>query len=615
MNSKIDLKTAIASLKSAYLISDYIKKSGIRLTASGAGKWKGLCPFHNEKTPSFTVSDHFQNYHCFGCGAHGDILKYVTETEHLDFMEALEKLAEERGIELNLSRSKEKSIDYRSLRECLKESANFFAREYRKLSSDHKARKQVTDRGLSEKGMIYGYAPEKRTALYDHLKSLNFSDEVILQAGVATYWEESKRYSDFWSGRLMFIITDITGKPIGFAGRKLFEEDKRGKFVNSQAGPLFDKSSALFNIQNAKAPASEAKEVFVAEGQFDVAAFIEADIKNVVASSGTAFTQQQGAILQRLVGENGKVVFAFDGDEAGVKAALTVFKNVPGIHSSAWVVQFPEGEDPCDYRLRHGNAKLGELVKKSIPLVGFVLEASKASHDLTSEVGRAQYLDYASRVLATISSSSLRESFARTVALDTFTEVDLVKDRVKKSKPLELAPEQAHEEVTRTTPEELVDEKSASILDLIEQDKHYALAARFIALAVLDRTLVEHLPKNKAKLPKEFSQVIDELVALDVDSPIIPEAFQESDLVNYLTTAKLYPHAIHSAFDTKKQFAYVFKRYMKAVKESNEKQVHARLHSILASSTDNQVGLLEEALTKETKLLEEMNSGKTTVSD
>lgn len=600
-----DLKSVVAQIKSAYVLSDYIKASGVQLKPAGAGKWKGLCSFHNDSKPSFTVSDDYQNYKCWSCGATGDIFKWVTQIEHLEFMEALKKLAEDKGIQLELEKN-ENAVDYRAIKECLREAANFYAREYHKLPPEHPARKQVTDRGLSEKGMVYGYAPEKRTALYDHLKSKSFTDEIILQAGVATKWEDTGKFSDFWNGRLMFVITDITGKPIGFSGRILFtDRDKRGKFVNSTAGPVFDKSSALFNVQNAKDPASKEKAVYVAEGQFDVAAFIEADVPNTVASSGTAFTQQQGAILQRLVGESGRVIFAFDGDAAGISAALKVFVKVPNIHSSAWVVQFPEGQDPCDYRLEHGNEKLKELVSNPIPLVGFVLEAAKNDFDLRTELGRAQYLDHAARVLATIASNSLRNTFTRKVALDSFTDVETVRELTKKSKPLELDKELGTVETTYTVPEELEDTVSQPLMELIDTNEAYALAARFLGLAVIDRELVPHLPKNKKKLPKEFGNFIDTLAQLDPSKPIIPEAFDESDFVEYLTSANLFPHASSPSFDTKHQFAYVFKRYMETVKAAHEQEVHARIHAVLSSTENNQLDLLEEALRSEESFMRE----------
>lgn len=615
--AKTDLKTVVAQIKQAYLISDYIRNAGVKLTAAGPGKWKGLCSFHNEKTPSFNVNDQFGNYHCFGCGAHGDIIKYIQETEHLEFMDVVRKLAEEKGIELNLEKGDGPSVDYKSLRDCLKETANFFAREYRKLPPEHKARKQVTDRGISENGMVYGYAPEKRTALYEHLKAKGFSEEIMLQAGVVSYWEKYSKYSDFWTGRLMFVITDVMGRPIGFAGRKLFEDDTRGKFVNSPAGPVFDKSSALFNIQNAKKPAGDAKEIYVAEGQFDVAAFIEAGSSNVVASSGTAFTPQQGGILQRLVGESGKIVFAFDGDDAGIGAAKKVFKNVPSIHSNSWVVQFPEGKDPCDFRLENGNEDFQEHVSKRVPLVEFILEVTKNDHDMTSTLGRAKYLEDAAKVLKTIASNTVREQFVRKVALDTFTEVAAVKSQVEKSDAMELAdedtPVQGGEDSEDTEKKQADDglelTDSVDIMELIRSNQTYALAARFLALAVLDSELIQYLPKNKKRLPIEFGTVIDELCALQPGAIIVPEAFTDSKLVQFLSNPRHFPLAHLEGFNSREQFEYIYKRYMAAVHTAQEAEIQGKIHMILASAEDNQLELLVQALETEERLLQEAKDG------
>lgn len=596
----IDLKSAIAQVKAAYIISDYIRQSGVKLTGSG-GKWKGLCPFHSETNPSFTVSDNFQNYRCFSCGANGDLIGFLKDSQHIEFMEALKQLAEDKGIELNLEKNDD-GVDYRTLRECLRETANFFAQNYHKLPADHRARLQVTDRGLSEKKMLYGYAPEKRTALYDHLKSKGFSEDAMLQAGVVSKWEESGKFSDFWSGRLMFFITDITGKPIGFSGRKLFDEDKRGKFVNSQAGPLFDKSSALFNIQNAKNTATTAGEIFVAEGQFDVAAFIEAGAPQVVAASGTAFTQQQGGILQRLVGENGRVVFAFDGDAAGISAAMKIFKNVPGIHSSSWVVSFPEGLDPCDYRLREGNEKFLEHISKQIPLVEFVLETTKGNYDMKGALGRASYLEQAARILKTIASNTVREEYIRKVALDTFTEVSVVKEQVASAQPVELSAMENAPLQPSESPALIED--SVDVMEKIKTDEAYALAARFLALAVRDSELIQYLPKNKGRLPREFATTVEELVAHELGSPIIPEAFTESQLMSYLSSSRLFTLAHLGGFNAHEQFEYIFKRYMEVVKNRHDDDIYGRMHSILAESDGGQIELLEKAIEAETNLME-----------
>lgn len=604
-----DLKTAVAQVKSAYLISDYIRASGVKLTSSGAGKWKGLCSFHSEKTPSFTVNDYFSNFHCFGCGESGDIIRYVMETQHIDFMDALRQLADEKGIKLDLGKNEDSGVDYKSLRECLRETANFFVAEYRKLPKDHRARAQVLERGLSERGMIYGYAPEKRTSLLEFLRSKGFSEEIMLQAGVVSQWKESGKFSDFWTGRLMFIITDIAGRPIGFSGRKLFDEDSRGKFVNSSAGPLFDKSSALFNVQNAKKFAAERKEVFVAEGQFDVAAFIEAGVPNVVASSGTAFTSQQGGILQRLVGDTGKIVFAFDGDNAGVEAALKVFKNVPSIHSASWVLQFPENQDPCDFRSSRGNEAFVQHLSEKIPLVEFVLDVSKKDYEMETELGRAKYLEYAARVLKTVASNTVREAFIRKVALDCFSEVGYVKDLVAKSSPIELGESSSTKETEKLDiPLQLEDSKD--VLEKIRERKDYNLAARLIAISLLDPQLIAYLFKLSKKIPAEFTKTIEELSVLEPGKAIVPEAFSDTRLMQYLSNPRLFPLSHLAEFHATEQFKYLYEQYIATVKGKKKSDVRAKVLSVLMDSEGkDQIELLEKALK-----IEEAASEKRTAS-
>lgn len=604
MNENKSFKTIIAEIKMAYNISDYIRQSGLKLTSSGSDKWKGLCPFHQEKSPSFSVNDQFQNYRCFGCGAHGDILSFVEKTENLEFFEAVKKLAEEKGIEVTVGENKEGNIDYKSLRECLKESANFFVREFRKLPAEHPAKKQISDRGLKESTMLYGYAPEKRTALYDHLKTLKFNDETILQAGVATKWEDSGKFSDFWTGRLMFFITDITGKPIGFSGRKLFEGDSRGKFVNSQAGPLFDKSGALFNVQNAKKPASDTKEIYVAEGQFDVAALMEAGVTNTVAASGTAFTSKQGQILQRLVGETGKIIFAFDGDQAGVKAAISVFNNVPSIHASSFVAVMPAGVDPCDYRLSEGNEALTKLVSEDrVSLIEFVLNAYSKTVDMTSEVGRSQYLDYASKVIKTIASESLRATYIPKVSLEAFTDVDTVRSLVKNATPLDLkeASAQMEENKQDTQRDYLVSEEltEAELISKIENNKVYNLSARFIALTLIKPELIEFLPKNITKLPSEFTLFINELCSIGEDNAVIPESFTESVLADYLINANYFPMSHVENFDAKRQFKYIYQLLMSEKTTMKSKKIKAKFASIIAQSNNEGAEFLKRVLEKE----------------
>lgn len=435
-----DLKNAIAQVKLAYDIADYISSSGVTLRPAGVNKQKGLCCFHNERTPSFTVDTHFQNYRCFGCGANGDIIKFVQAYEHLEFFDALKKLAEDKGIDLNLDGEKS-SIDYTSLRKAMRSVANFFYAEFKKLDDDHPAKQEVANRGLDSRKFLYGYAPNGRQTLYRHLKSEGFSDEVILQTGACSQYTKddgSKTpISDFWRGRLMFYITDVTGKPIGWSGRKLYEDDQRGKYVNSRDGILFDKSASLFNIDKAKEKAVADKTVYVNEGQFDVAAMSAAGLTNAVASSGTAFTEKQGLMLRRLVGEDGRLIFCFDGDSAGRAAAQKVFETVPIIHGQAYVVSLPDGYDPCDYRLENGDEALVQYINdNTVPLVEFILDQVAAGYDLHSEIEKSQYVSAAARVLATLSSNVLKEAYSRHVSLISFTSLDVVKGAAAKAEPI-----------------------------------------------------------------------------------------------------------------------------------------------------------------------------------
>lgn len=604
-NKEINFKAVVAEVKMAYSISDYIRQAGVSLTASGLNQWKGLCPFHSENTASFRVNDHFQSFRCFGCGASGDLLNYVMRTENLEFFEALKKLAEDKGIEIATNEGAEDRIDYKSLRACLKDTANFFVKEFRKLPEEHVAKKQVLDRGLTLNKMLYGYAPENRTALYDYLKSLKYSDEIILAAGVATKWEDTGKFSDFWSGRLMFFITDVAGKPIGFAGRKLFEGDKRGKFVNSQAGPLFDKSSALFNIQNAKKPAADNKEIYIAEGQFDVAAFIEAGMENTVAASGTAFTYKQGQILQRSVGENGKIIFAFDGDAAGVKAAIKVFTTAPLIHSSSHVVVMPEGLDPCDYRKDNGNSALVDLASNNrVPLVEFVLNSVAKDLDMDTELGRANYLDKSASVLATIASQALREQHIRKVSLEGLSDVETVRSLVTKAEPLQLRDtsqdnEEIKTDVERVYVEEDVKLTEEALIELIEADKLYNLSARFIALTVVKPELIQYLPKNVSKLPKEFTLFVNELCSLPAGSSIMPELFSEPNVAEYFITTNYFPLAHIEAFDARDQFKFLYKEIVNFKKIAEENRVQAKIAKIIASSNHEGAEFFEKALERE----------------
>lgn len=615
MSDPTSFKSSVAEVKLAYNIVDYIQQSGIKLKQNGATKWKGLCPFHNEKSPSFSVDEHFQNYRCFGCGASGDLISFVEKTENLEFFDSIKKLAEDKGIDLKMETS-EDSIDYKSLKACIKAAANFYLKEFKKLTEDHPARKQVKERGLSFGKVRYGYAPEGRQTLYKHLKELNFSDEVITQTGVCLKFKDEGEPFDFWHGRLMFFITDITGRPVGFSGRKLYETDKRGKYVNSPDGPLFDKSSVLYNIDTAKKMIAETKSILVVEGQFDVSAYVEAGMLNVVASSGTAFTEKQAMICRRITGENGKIVFCFDGDSAGSKAAEKVFRSVPMIHSQAYVVSFPEGQDPCDYRLEHGNEALEEYTKTTAkPIVEFVLDLAKKDFDLDSSVGRSRYLEQAARILKTVSSVSLRDAFVKKVALDSFTSVDIVREVIAKAEPLETgsyAPKVEEEVETRPAYTEEVKLDLAEIIKLIKDDELYNISARIMALSLADSRFSAPLRQLVRLIPDELNKLAEEIceIAHDPESgqaALIPEMFDNSELAAYLISTDLFPLSHMMDLDAmKNHFKYLRKSLKKAFVTRAEEGVRMKISRILEKSNSADSEFLMQAIQKEEEELEKL---------
>lgn len=622
MSDNKDIKAIVSKVKLAYDIVDYIQQSGVSLRQRGS-KNIGLCPFHNEKTPSFSVDSHFQNYRCFGCGASGDIFSFVEKYEHLEFMEAVKKLAEDKNIAIDFDSSS--NVDYKSLRSCIKAAANFYVSEFRKLPKNHPAVVEITDRNLSVKSSLYGYAPEGRNSMYNYLKNEGFSDETILLTGVCKKSEKTGTIFDFWQGRLMFFVTDISGRPIGFSGKKLFEEDKMGKYVNSSDSILFDKGNSLYNIHKAKSVASDKKLIYVNEGQFDVSAMIEAGMPNSVASLGTAFTLNQGLMARRLVSENGRIVFCFDGDSAGIEAANKVFKNIPSIHSQSYAVSFPEDMDPCDYSLKYGKEELAKYIKdNTIPLVEFVIDNMSKDYDMDSTLDRSKYINSVAKVLATITNISLRESYIRKVSLDSFTPVDTVREIVSQATPSSLneSDQIEQEESDHNQPvlrnyesPTTMDENELSYEDfitLINESNTHNAAAKVLSIAMIDNRFASVVVKNIKYFPAEFKSIIENLNNLiEEHDKLIPELFDRSDIIRYIIDSNLFPFSHLMTLETYKEhfkFLLVFLKNNKL--RNNTSYIQGNIAKTLQKSrnVDNPVEILEKALLKEKELREKQHN-------
>lgn len=519
---------AVVAVKEAYDIEDYIESSGVSLKRSGVNNLKGLCPFHNEKTPSFVVNTQFQRFTCFGCKESGDIITYVEKTENLSFSEALHLLADDKGIEIEEKEGPK--VDYAGLRAVLKDTANFFYVSFKRLPEDHPAKAQISERGLVSSDLLFGYAPEGSNTLYRFLsEKRGHSDDLIVEAGVCKRNSRDNSIFDFWHGRLMFFLTDIQGRPVGFSGRKLYESDPLpGKYVNSSDSPVFHKHQVLFNVVNARKHSDSGK-VYICEGQFDVAALDQAGLKSVVASSGTAFTENQANTCMRIAGESGRLVFCFDGDKAGLSAAEKVFSSIPAVHSVADVVVFPDGMDPCDYRLKYGDEPLKSFIGSSaVSLPQFVLSRVEKRHDLDSATGRASYIQEAADVLASMTNRPLMESLAAEVTLKAVASFDSVMEAVDESKKsnrkrsggsftktengAETRADGTREESELEEGSRYEDNTSVAedeLRDLIKKQRLYSISARLVGISPQYVEVRDQVRSARTMMPDPMREMLD----------------------------------------------------------------------------------------------------------
>ena len=341
------------------VISSYIK-------LDKAGKnFKAKCPFHNEKTPSFFVSPERGNYYCFGCTAKGDIFTFIEEFEGLDFKGALKILAEKAGVSL-LEFSKEKTGEKEKLYQAMEESAKFFEKN---LAENKEILEYLKLRGLTDKTIKdfrIGYAKNDWRELYNYLKIKNFSDKEIELAGLAKKPDDkSKAMYDRFRGRIMFPISDSSGRIIAFSGRIFVDDEKSAKYLNSPETPIFSKSSVLYGLDKAKESIRKNDFSILVEGQFDLILSHQAGFRNTVATSGTALSDSTVSkenvisnlgLLRRL---SGNIVLAFDADKAGFSAVNRASKIALSFGMDVKVVSLPEGIDPADL-ISRGHSQMGE---------------------------------------------------------------------------------------------------------------------------------------------------------------------------------------------------------------------------------------------------------------
>ena len=410
----------------------------VTLRPAGGGSLKGLCPFHEERSPSFHVTPAKGLYHCFGCQVGGDVIDFLERIEHLTFQEAVEKLAGRFGVELRYEDSgagpRRPQGERTRLLEAHKAAAAYYAEQL--TSAEAVVGRQFLDeRGFDAAAAAHfgvGFAPNSWDALTRHLRSKGFTDRELTVGGLSK--EGQRGMIDRFRGRLVWPIRDITGETIGFGARKLLEEDQGPKYLNTSETPIYRKSQVLYGIDLAKRSIAQQRKAVIVEGYTDVMACHLAGIDTAIATCGTAFGGDHVKILRRLLMDNdtfgGQVVFTFDGDAAGKKAAMRAFEDDQRFVAQTFVAVEPHGLDPCELRQKQGDAAVAALVDKPVPLFEFAIRSVLSGHDLEQPAGRVAALRAAAPLVAQIRDQSLRPEYARSLAGWLGMEVKPVQDAV-----------------------------------------------------------------------------------------------------------------------------------------------------------------------------------------
>ena len=382
--------------------NDIVEVIGSYFPLKRAGaNFKALCPFHQEKTPSFMVSPSRQTFHCFGCGAGGSVFRFVMEYEHVDFPAAVHKLATRAGITIVEERgAADEGRQYETRRKLLKlhaEAAEWFHQNLVKKEIGEPARKYLKQRGITAeiaKRWQLGYAPDEWDAFGSWARTQGYEQRDLLASGLIKAKDENQTSNlnpqtsyDRFRGRIMFPICNDVGEVIAFSGRLLKDEEGAAKYLNSPETPLFRKGNVLFGLHKSKRALIEADCAIVCEGQLDLISLFEAGITNVVAPQGTAFTENQARILKRFAGE---VVLCFDSDAAGAKAAERSLDALLENDFIVRVVELPAGEDPDSLVRRDGKEQFDERVANALDFFDYWIDREIASVDLTSMGAKIQ---------------------------------------------------------------------------------------------------------------------------------------------------------------------------------------------------------------------------------
>ena len=415
-----DIDEVRSRINIADIVGDYVTLKG-----AGVGSLKGLCPFHDERSPSFHVRPQVGRYHCFGCGEDGDVFSFLQKMDHMSFTEAVERMAARVGYELHYEDGGQANSDHGNRARIL--AANQAAAEYfvAQLSTPdaEPARAFLGQRGFDPSAAQrfgVGFAP--KTGLTKHLRALGYSEAELVASGLVG--EGDRGTYDRFRGRLVWPIRDVTGQTLGFGARKLLDDDQGPKYLNTPETAVYHKSQVLYGLDLAKRDISRGRQVVVVEGYTDVMACHLAGVTTAVATCGTAFGVDHIKVVRRVLGDvensdttgTGEVVFTFDPDEAGQKAASRAFTEEQRFAAQTFVAVAPDGLDPCDLRLERGDDAVRRLIQSKKPMFEFMIRRVLTGHNLDTVEGRVSALRASAPVVAGIRDQALNVGYVRNLA-------------------------------------------------------------------------------------------------------------------------------------------------------------------------------------------------------
>jgi DNA primase len=413
-------KSDIDEVRSRVNLADVVGEY-VTLKSAGVGSLKGLCPFHDERSPSFHVRPQVGFYHCFGCGEGGDVYTFLQKMDHVTFAEAVERLAGRVGYQLHYEDGQEAADQGNRVRLLGANAAaeEFFVEQLGSAEAEP-GRAFLGERGFDQAAAArfgVGFAPKSWDTLTKHLRARGFTEAELVASGLVSSGDRG--IYDRFRGRLVWPIRDLTGSTVGFGARRLLEDDKGPKYLNTPETPIYHKSQVLYGLDLAKRDVSKSRQVVVVEGYTDVMACHLAGVTTAVATCGTSFGVDHIKVLRRVLGDDsglGEVVFTFDPDAAGQKAAMRAFSEEQRFAAQTYVAVAPEGLDPCDLRLNRGDDAVRRLLTTKKPMFEFVLRQILAAHNLDTVEGRVAALRAAAPVVADIRDPALRPGYSRELA-------------------------------------------------------------------------------------------------------------------------------------------------------------------------------------------------------